>query len=184
MPEPFVLLDDARPEPATPARLYRAPEEIVIARRPEEVEPALVRLAELARNGRHLAGHIAYEAGLALEPRLAALAPARTGASGPLLWFGVFASYTEIAAEAVPAWLTAEAGGPCSVGPLDPALSAADYGRAFAALQESHDCIYCVVDLHAITVAQDPAELTANIREVTAAFIACGIDPKQHIVFN
>ena len=56
--------------------------------------------------------------------------------------------------------------------------------RRFAALQESHDCIYCVVDLHAITVAQDPAELTANIREVTAAFIACGIDPKRHIVFN
>ena len=136
MPEPFVLLDDARPEAATPARLYRAPEEIVIARRPEEVEPALVRLAELACNGRHLAGHIAYEAGLALEPRLAALAPARTGASGPLLWFGAFTSYTEIAAEAVPAWLTAEAGGPCSVGPLDPALSAADYGRAFAVLQE------------------------------------------------
>ena len=56
--------------------------------------------------------------------------------------------------------------------------------RRFAALQESHDCIYCVVDLHAITVAQDPAELTSNIREVTAAFIACGIDPKRHIVFN
>ena len=54
----------------------------------------------------------------------------------------------------------------------------------FVALQESHDCIYCVVDLHAITVWQDPAELTAAIREVTAAFIACGIDPKKHIVFN
>ena len=51
-------------------------------------------------------------------------------------------------------------------------------------LQDSHDCIYCVVDLHAITVWQDPAELTRNIREVTAAFIACGIDPKKHIIFN
>ncbi len=54
----------------------------------------------------------------------------------------------------------------------------------FVALQNSHDCIYCVVDLHAITVPQDPAALTANIREVTAAFIACGIDPKNHIIFN
>ena len=54
----------------------------------------------------------------------------------------------------------------------------------FVALQESYDCIYCVVDLHAITVWQDPAELPKAIREVTAAFIACGIDPKKHIVFN
>src|SRR3954467_12969293 len=56
--------------------------------------------------------------------------------------------------------------------------------KKFVALQESHDCIYCVVDLHAITVWQDPAELPRAIREVTAAFIACGIDPKKHIVFN
>src|SRR6201747_2450499 len=54
----------------------------------------------------------------------------------------------------------------------------------FVALQENYECIYCVVDLHAITVWQDPAELTRNIREVTAAFIASGIDPKKHIVFN
>jgi tryptophanyl-tRNA synthetase len=54
----------------------------------------------------------------------------------------------------------------------------------FVDLQKSHDCIYCVVDLHAITVWQDPAELKRNIREVTAAFIACGIDPRAHIVFN
>ncbi|TAK46654.1 MAG: tryptophan--tRNA ligase [Xanthobacteraceae bacterium] len=54
----------------------------------------------------------------------------------------------------------------------------------FVELQNIHDCIYCVVDLHAITVWQDPAELTRNIREVTAAFLACGIDPRKHIVFN
>ena len=54
----------------------------------------------------------------------------------------------------------------------------------FVELQKTHDCIYCVVDLHAITVWQDPEELTKAIREVTAAFIACGIDPKKHIVFN
>lgn len=54
----------------------------------------------------------------------------------------------------------------------------------FVALQQSHDCIYCVVDMHAITVWQDPAALTAQIREVTAAFLAAGVDPKRHIVFN
>ena len=54
----------------------------------------------------------------------------------------------------------------------------------FVALQESHECLYCVVDLHAITVWQDPKELAHNIREVTAAFIASGIDPKKHIIFN
>ncbi len=56
--------------------------------------------------------------------------------------------------------------------------------KRFVALQETHDCIYCVVDLHAITVQQSPVELRSNIREVTAAFIAAGIDPKKHIVFN
>jgi tryptophanyl-tRNA synthetase len=56
--------------------------------------------------------------------------------------------------------------------------------KKFVALQETHDCIYCVVDLHAITVWQDPQELPRAIREVTAAFLACGIDPRKHIVFN
>lgn len=56
--------------------------------------------------------------------------------------------------------------------------------KRFVELQDSYDCVYCVVDLHAITVWQDPAELKKQIREVTAAFIAAGIDPTRHIVFN
>ena len=56
--------------------------------------------------------------------------------------------------------------------------------KRFVALQETHDCIYCVVDLHAITVPQKPDALRANIREVTAAFLACGIDPAAHVIFN
>src|SRR5579862_3939588 len=56
--------------------------------------------------------------------------------------------------------------------------------KRFVELQDRYDCIYCVVDLHAITVWQDPAELPHTIREVTAAFIACGIDPSKHIIFN
>ena len=54
----------------------------------------------------------------------------------------------------------------------------------FVEMQANYDCVYCVVDLHAITTPQDPAELTKHTREVTAAFIASGIDPKKNIVFN
>jgi tryptophanyl-tRNA synthetase len=52
------------------------------------------------------------------------------------------------------------------------------------AMQETHSCIYCVVDLHAITIFQDPKELVENIREVTAAYLACGLDPQRSIIFN
>jgi len=56
--------------------------------------------------------------------------------------------------------------------------------KKFVALQDNHNCIYCVVDMHAITTWLNPKELTENIREVTAAFIASGIDPEKHLVFN
>jgi tryptophanyl-tRNA synthetase len=58
----------------------------------------------------------------------------------------------------------------------------------FVEMQATHDCIYCVVDLHAITVPMSiwggPKALRQNTREVTAAFLAAGIDPKRSIVFN
>ncbi|KPF68612.1 tryptophanyl-tRNA synthetase [Bosea sp. AAP35] len=54
----------------------------------------------------------------------------------------------------------------------------------WVAMQETHECIYCVVDMHAITVWQDPVELTRAIREVTAAYVAAGVDPKRSIIFN
>ncbi len=56
--------------------------------------------------------------------------------------------------------------------------------RNFVGLQNDFECIYCVVDMHAITVWQDPAELAANTREVAAAFLAAGIDPAHSIMFN
>src|SRR5438270_1017493 len=58
----------------------------------------------------------------------------------------------------------------------------------FVKLQETHNCLYCVVDMHALTMPIDvwggPTGLPRATREVTAAFIAAGIDPKKHIVFN
>ena len=50
--------------------------------------------------------------------------------------------------------------------------------------QKDNECVYCVVDLHAITTKQDPQILKSNIRETTAAFLASGIDPKKSIIFN
>ncbi len=50
--------------------------------------------------------------------------------------------------------------------------------------QKGNECVYCVVDLHAITTKQDPKILKNNIRETTAAFLASGIDPKKSIIFN
>ena len=56
--------------------------------------------------------------------------------------------------------------------------------RNFVALQNDYDCVYCIVDMHAITQWQEPGELKANTREVTAAYLAAGIDPKRCIIFN
>jgi len=56
--------------------------------------------------------------------------------------------------------------------------------RRFVPLQETHETIYCVVDMHAITVWQEPDALRRATREVAAAFIAAGIDPKRSIIFN
>tara|TARA_Y100000591_G_scaffold92924_1_gene78590 strand:- start:8 stop:1009 length:1002 start_codon:yes stop_codon:yes gene_type:complete len=58
--------------------------------------------------------------------------------------------------------------------------------KNFVDLNNDNDnkCIFCVVDLHAITVKQDPNELKNNIRETVATFIASGIDPKKSIIFN
>lgn len=56
--------------------------------------------------------------------------------------------------------------------------------RNFVHLQKDYECIFCVVDLHAITVWQEPAELVSNTREVAAAYLAAGIDPEKHIIFN
>jgi len=56
--------------------------------------------------------------------------------------------------------------------------------RNWVALQHDYECIFCIVDLHALTVPQDPMELRAATREVTAAYIASGIDPDHCIIFN
>ena len=172
MAEPFILLDDARTEGASPARLYRAPVEVVVARRPGEVESALARIAALSAQGFEMAGYLAYEAGLALEPRLAALAERRSGGHGPLVWFGAFKGYETIPAAEVPRWLAAR-GGRASIGPLVPQISPGGYARAFAALREA----IAAGDIYqanltfplAASWRGDPLALYAAIRPAAAA---------------
>jgi len=53
----------------------------------------------------------------------------------------------------------------------------------WVAMQKTHDCVFCVVDLHAITVPQDPKELANQTREIAAAFLASGVDPKRSIIY-
>jgi para-aminobenzoate synthetase/4-amino-4-deoxychorismate lyase len=174
-PSPFVLLDDARAaDGAADALLYEAPRALFVAHRPDAVE-AVLAAAEAARaaGGGSLAGYIAYEAGLALEPKLAPLAARRSGAAGPLVWLGLFDAPTRIAAAEVPAWLAARAKGSGTIGPMEPQLSPGGYAAAFAALREA---------IHAGDIYQanltyplagsfrgDPVGLYAALREAARA---------------
>ena len=56
--------------------------------------------------------------------------------------------------------------------------------KNWVSLQKDFECIFCIVDLHAITIKQDPKELESNTLEVTAAYLASGINPKKTIIFN
>ena len=138
---PFVLLDDARESGAegpraADTRVYRDPAQVFAAYRPADVERVLGEAEAARAAGRgELAGYVAYEAGLALEPKLAALADARSGAAGPLVWLGLFEGEPErVAPDDMPAWLAAQAEGSASLGPLDPQLSTGGYEAAFETL--------------------------------------------------
>jgi para-aminobenzoate synthetase component 1 len=161
--EPFLLLDDARVAGAAAARYYRDPVEIVCARHPKEVQPALDRVADAREEGLHAAGYVAYEAGFALEERLCPL-----GGSGnmPLLWFGLFDGFRSVEAEDVPALLPDP--GDAHVGAPRPLIDRAAYGAAFDEVQERIRAgdIYqvnltfpCEVDLHG-----DPRAIYAALR--------------------
>ncbi|MCI4662673.1 MAG: tryptophan--tRNA ligase [Neomegalonema sp.] len=56
--------------------------------------------------------------------------------------------------------------------------------RNFVRLQDDYECVYCIVDLHAITVRQEPETLRRSIRELAAAYLACGVDPQRSAIFN
>lgn len=135
---PLVLLDDARVAGPADAQLFENPVEVFVARRADEVAGVLAAADKARREqGGTLAGCLAYEAGMALEARLAPLAPGRTGAAGPLVWLGRFAGRRLIPAAEVPAFLAERGEGTAKLGPLDPQVSPAAYQEAFDALQEA-----------------------------------------------
>ena len=175
---PFVLLDDARASGASDAQLFTAPRALFVARRPEEVVAVLAEADRaLAEEGGHLAGYLAYEAGLALEGKLAPLAAARSGAAGPLLWLGLFDDPETIPAADMPAWLAgqtnAHATGQASIGPLRPQLTPGEYCAAFGQLQEAiraGDIYQANLTMPLSGPAQgDPLALYAAIRPTAAA---------------
>ena len=126
---PFVLLDDARPDGV--CTLYREPETILTANAPDEVRGCLAQLRAAIGRGRQVAGWLAYEAGHALEPKLARLAS--PDATFPLMWFGVFERAEVLDATAREALLHYPAG--AWIGAPRPAISRDDYDRAHNRVQ-------------------------------------------------
>jgi len=180
--QPFVLLDDARGADngrgAAAAHLYCNPKDIFTARRGEDVTAVLdAAMHAQTQSGGFLAGSIAYEAGLAMEPRLAHLCDARSGANGPLVWLGLFEQETEIAADAVPQWLAAHSEGvgegEAVIGPLTPQLSTGGYAAQFEAMRKRIEAgdIYQVNLTYPLAGSYegDPLALYAQLRPAANA---------------
>jgi para-aminobenzoate synthetase/4-amino-4-deoxychorismate lyase len=154
--EPFVLLDDARL--GGRATLFTAPAEIVETRDQGEVRACLDRL-----RGRAAAGFLAYEAGLALEDRLAPLRAAPAGDAPPLLWFGLFERRETVdAANLLPDGAGAWAGA------ARPLISRAEYETALSAVKthiEAGDVYQANLTFAAsVSIAGDPLALYAALR--------------------
>lgn len=163
---PFVLLDDAGVDRATPARLFRAPVEVLAAGCPDELPGVLAGVAGAAGRGLHVAGWLAYEAGFVLEPKLAPLAQ-----DGLLAWFGLFEQVERIAAADVPELLPPPEG--AWAGEPRPRIDRAGYGAAYAEVQahiRAGDIYQANLTFRAdVPVAGDPRALYAALRGRAAA---------------
>ncbi|MFA6124755.1 MAG: aminodeoxychorismate synthase component I [Sphingomonas sp.] len=171
---PFVLLDDARDGGAA-ARLYCNPVRIVAAGTVAEVRPALEALRAAQATGLHAAGFLSYEAGAAFEP---VTLPMPDEAATPLLWFGLFERYLEIAPDAVPALLPDPAG--AWLGVPEPAIERATYNAHFAAVQAhivAGDLYQANLTYRAhARVLGDPLSLYARLRRAARAGFGALID--------
>ena len=163
---PFVLLDDARIGGA-PARLYRAPVRIVEARDVADVMPALDDVRAASTTGLHAAGFVSYEAAAAFEPILGKPEKSRT----PLIWFGLFDGFEEIAPDDVPALLPDPAGG--WIGAPRAEISLDTYRSHFARVQEliaAGDLYQANLTYRATCrIAGDPLALYAGLRSRSRA---------------
>lgn len=160
---PLVLLDDARPMGAD-ARLYQNPIEILTTTEPAAVPDLLAKIGK----GGHWAGFLSYEAGLALEPKLAATAKAD---GQPLLWFARFDGFETIQKDVLDDWLPNPAG--AWAGPPRPRWTQQDYAVAFdqvQALIRSGDIYQANLTLRAdVPLMGDPLALYAGLRRRAAA---------------
>jgi len=164
---PFVLLDDARP--GGPRFLYRNPVGRIEAARPDDVAPALERVRAALADGKHVAGWMAYEAGHALEPRLAPLA--HPGEGLPLLWFGLFEHVEQVAPAALENWLGDAAG--AWIGEPRPLISRAGYDKAHARVQQliaAGDIYQANLSFRAdVSVQGNPLAIYARLRRNACA---------------
>jgi para-aminobenzoate synthetase/4-amino-4-deoxychorismate lyase len=129
---PFVLLDDARASGPAPARLYRDPVAVIRADKMEELEACFESLSLARSEGKHVAGYLSYEAGLALEPRLRDRFPADMPT--PLAWFGIFKDYKELDPHALAEHLPDRNG--AWLGKFVPFVSRDGYNESFRAVQD------------------------------------------------
>jgi para-aminobenzoate synthetase/4-amino-4-deoxychorismate lyase len=160
----WLLFDDAREGGASP-RLYRQPEDVIIAWRLDEVIPALERVRAGLRAGKHAAGYLAYEAGHAFDPKLEA--SARQG-EGPLLRFGLFDEYETPDLNA----LLASPDGACA-GPIRPRISRTSYEGAALQVREhlfAGDFYQANLTFGCdVAVAGDPLAVYARLRRSAKA---------------
>ncbi len=170
---PFVLLDDARDAGAA-ARLYVDPVRVVTANTVDAVRPALDAIRAAQQAGLHAAGFLSYEAGAAFERVLAD--PALS--SIPLLWFGLFESYTEIAADQIAGLLPDPAG--AWSGRPEPAIDRGTYDSHFALVQTkiaAGDLYQANLTYRAqLAVRGDPLSLYARLRGTARAGFGALID--------
>jgi para-aminobenzoate synthetase / 4-amino-4-deoxychorismate lyase len=160
---PFVLLDDARAQNPAPSRLYTNPVRLIIADAQDGVSDALDAVQAATRLGLHAAGYIAYQAGLSLEPALAGMSQP---SPVPLVWFGLFEGYEEIAPDQVPGRLPDPAG--AWAGPPVPHLLHEDYGQALRTVKdyiEAGDIYQANLTFGCdVQIAGDPLALYAGLR--------------------
>jgi len=162
---PFVLLDDARAQDAAPPRLYQDPVAVLRADNEGELQDCLRQISAAGGQGLHAAGYMSYEAGLALEERLADRLPGNPPAT--LLWFGLFERYDELSPAAMADMLPAADG--AWLGALRPAISRTDYDSAFQKVQDyivAGDIYQANLTFRAIAgYAGHPLALYAAIRD-------------------
>jgi len=173
---PFVLLDDARPG-APPARLYRDPVEVLVAWEAREVAPLLDRLRD---GDHHAAGFLAYEAGAAIDPALAAAG----GRTTPLGWFGLFDGYEEVDAAA---WLPDPRGGWIGA-PRPQEIDRAGYDAAIGRVLDwiaAGDIYQANLSFRATApIAGDPFALYAQLRGRSAAGYGAVVDTGDDLLLS